>query len=49
MYEEEVIGTQVKSENGGTEGANELSPMGKGGVMVLEGGRVLARGTWFCT
>ena len=43
-----VIGTQVRSETGGTEGANGLSPMGKD-VMVLEGGRVLARGTGFCT
>ena len=35
---------------GGTEGANGLFPMGvKRGVMVLEGGRILARGTRFCT
>ena len=35
---------------GGTEGANRLFPMGvKRGVMVLEGGRVLARGTGSCT
>ena len=35
---------------GGMEGANGLFPMGgKRGVMVLEGGRVLARGTGCCT
>ena len=43
-----MIGTQVRSETGGMEGANGLSPMEKG-VTVLEGGRVLARGTGFCT
>ena len=43
-----MIGTQVGSETGGTKGANGLSPMGKG-MMVLERGRVLARGTRFCT
>ena len=48
MYEEGVIDTQVGSETGGMEGANGLSPMGKG-MMVLEGGRVLARGTRICT
>ena len=43
-----MIGTQVESETGGSEGVNGLSPMGKG-VTVLEGGRILARGTRFCT
>ena len=36
-----LVDTQVRSETGGMEGANGLSPMGKG-MMVLEGGRVLA-------
>ena len=47
MYEEGVVGTQVRSETGGMEGARVV-PYGEG-VMVLEGGRVLARGIGFCT
>ena len=42
-----MVGTQVGSETGGTEGARVV-PYGEG-VMILEGGRVLARGTGFCT
>ena len=52
MYEER--GGWLTPESGvrlrGMEGANGLFPMGvKRGVTVLEGGRVLARGTGSCT
>ena len=43
-----VVNTQVGSKTGGMEGANGLSPMGKGRDSS-RGGRVLARGTECCT
>ena len=50
-YEEGgLVDTQVGSETGGYGRCQQVISYGrKGGVTVLEGGRVLARGTGCCT